>query len=104
LRLCGHRGTAPKSAKINITIKTVPSIVFSFQIQPSIFRHPDPAVVWALVKPPPRARVDFHYRIRGRLVKVKADGNAIAGISAVIQIVSITVIVNVHVIAVVPVV
>ncbi len=39
-----------------------------------------------------------------RLVQVEADGNAIAGISAVIQIISIAVVVHVYVIAVVPIV
>jgi hypothetical protein len=37
-----------------------------------------------------------------RLVQIKADGNAIAGISAVIQIISVTVVIHIHVIAVVP--
>jgi hypothetical protein len=39
-----------------------------------------------------------------RLVQVEADGNAIAGMSAVVQIVSVAVVVHVHVIAVVPIV
>jgi len=39
-----------------------------------------------------------------RLVQVKTDGNAIAGISAVVQIISVVVVVDVHVIAVVPIV
>ena len=38
------------------------------------------------------------------LVQVEADGNAIAGISAVVQIISITVVVHIYVVAVVPVV
>ena len=37
-----------------------------------------------------------------RLVQVEADGNAIAGISSVIQIISVAVVVHVDVIAVVP--
>lgn len=37
-----------------------------------------------------------------RLVQVETDGNAIAGISAVIQIISVTVVVHVYVIIVVP--
>jgi hypothetical protein len=38
-----------------------------------------------------------------RLVQVETDGNAVAGISAVIQIISVTVVVHVYVIVVVPV-
>jgi hypothetical protein len=38
-----------------------------------------------------------------RLVQVEADGDAVAGISAVIQIISVTVVVHVYVIVVVPV-
>jgi hypothetical protein len=40
--------------------------------------------------------------VDARLVQIETDGNAIAGISAVVQIISVAVVIHVNVIAVVP--
>jgi len=73
-------------------------------IHPTTFKFPAPATFSFLDKFPRWAGVAWVTALDEPLVQVEADGNAIAGISAVKQIVSITVVVHVYVIAVVPIV
>jgi hypothetical protein len=53
-----------------------------------------------------RAGAGLHWvtMLNDRLIQIEGDGNTIAGISTVVQIISVTVVVHVHVIVVVPIV
>jgi len=103
-RLCDHRGMAPKSAMIKITIKIVPSIVFS----PICKFSPRNSDTHSQQRSgfPTNFASGLHLlsitALDERLVQVETNGNAIARISAVVQIIAITVVVHVYVIAVVP--
>jgi hypothetical protein len=82
-RLCDHRGSAPRRAKIRTTIKIVPSMFCSVSLIHEVQLLPK-RQRWTLQR--------------------DVDRNSLAGIPAVVQVIAVVDIVDVNVIVVVPVV
>jgi hypothetical protein len=77
--------------------------VCSFPSERSLFSRPGPAAILISDKFPRWSRGCVGVTLLAEfLIQVEADGDAIARISAVVQIISAAVVVQVHVIAVVP--
>jgi hypothetical protein len=77
--------------------------VCSFPSERSLFSRPGPAAILISDKFPRWSRGCVGVTLLAEfLIQVEADGDAIARISAVVQIISVAVVVQVHVIAVVP--
>jgi hypothetical protein len=78
--------------------------LFPFLIQPSVLEHSSQQQLISLTTFPTGPSVPSITALDECLVQVEADGNAIARISAVVQIISVSVVVHVDVVAVVPIV
>jgi hypothetical protein len=106
LRLCDQRGKTPSSAIISSTINAVPIIGCSllYPASSKSFGSPIPADCCLSAFKHAGAKLVLLHRLNVQSVRVDIDGDTIARIPTVVQVIAVARVVNVDIIVVVPVV